>query len=74
MRIEGISDVRGAYTRILDLFAPKPVICCSRHAQWGLRFASKIIINSFYNNKETVAADSVRKDGVAAFKKNKRKK
>ena len=74
VRIEGITEVRSAYTRILDSFAPKPVICCSKHAQWGLRFASKIIINSFYNNKETVAADSVRKDGVVAFKKTKREK
>ena len=74
VRIEGVSDVRGAYTRILDKFAPKSAFCCSRHSQWGLRFASKIIINSFFNNKQTIAADTVRKDVVVAFKKIKRTK
>ena len=69
-----VTDVRGAYIRILDKFAPKLEVCCSKHANWGLKFASKIIINTFFNNKQTVAADMVRKDAVVDFKKRQRTK
>ena len=74
VRIEAVSDVQGAYTRILDKFAPKTEVCCAKHTHWGLKFASKIIINTFFDNKQKVAADKVRKDSVVPFKKVKRTK
>ena len=35
---------------------------------------SKIVINTFFNNKQTVSSDSARKDTVVAFKKRQRTK
>ena len=74
VRKEGVSEVRVAFTRILGEFAPKIDICCDKHINWGLKFASKIVINTFFNNKQTVAADMVRKDAVGGFKKRQRTK
>ena len=53
---------------ILDTFAPKIEFTCDIHKDWGFRFATKIIINIFFNNKQKIAADAVRKDAVVAFK------
>ena len=47
-------------------------IRCSKHNNWGLKFAAKIVINTFFNNKQTVSSDSARKDTVVAFKKRQR--
>ena len=60
--------------QVLNRFAPKPNFTCEEHEQWGMRFALKPIINIFFKNKEKLLNDTVRKDGVAAFKKLKRKK
>ena len=49
-------------------------ICCSKHNNWGLKFAAKIVINTFFNSKQTVSSDSARKDTVVAFKKRQRTK
>ena len=69
-----ISQVRSAYIKILDRFGPKLDFCCSAHINWGLKFAAKIVINTFFNNKETVASDAARKDAVVDFKKRQRTK
>ena len=69
---EDIVRMQGV-TSILGKFAPKLDICCNTHANWGLKFASKIAINTFFNNKQTVAADLARKDAVVGFKKRQRK-
>ena len=55
-------------------FLPQIDICCSKHNNWGLKFAAKIAINTFFNNKQTVSSDSARKDTVVAFKKRQRTK
>ena len=70
----GVRDVRAAYTQIFDWFSPQIDICCSKHNNWGLKFAAKIVINTFFNNKQTVSSDSTRKDTVVAFKKRQRTK
>ena len=70
----GVRDVRAAYTQIFDRFSPKIDICCSKHNNWGRKFAAKIVINTFFNNKQTVSSDSARKDTVVAFKKRQRTK
>ena len=42
--------------------------------KWGSKFAMEPVINIFFNNKEKLLNDTVRKDGVVAFKKLKRHK
>ena len=69
-----VRDLRAAYTQIFDRFSPQIDICCSKHSNWGLKFAAKIVINTFFNNKQTVSSDSARKDTVVAFKKRQRTK
>ena len=72
VQAHGVRDVRAAYTQIFDRFSPHINICCSKHNNWGLKFAAKIVINTFFNNKQTVSSDSARKDTVVAFKKRQR--
>ena len=74
VQAHGVRDVRAAYTQIFDRFSPQIDICCSKHNNWGLKFAAKIVINTFFNNKQTVSSDSARKDTVVAFKKRQRTK
>ena len=74
VQAHGVRDVRAAYTQIFDRFSPQIDICCSIHNNWGLKFAAKIVINTFFNNKQTVSSDSARKDTVVAFKKRQRTK
>ena len=69
-----VKDVRAAYTQIFDRFSLQIDICCSKHNNWGLKFAAKIVINTFFNNKQTLSSDSARKDTVVAFKKRQRTK
>ena len=74
VQAQGVRDVRAAYTQIFDRFSPQIAICCSKHNNWGLKFAAKIVINTFFNNKQTVSSDSAMKDTVVAFKKRQRTK
>ena len=74
VQAHGVRDVRAAYTQIFDRFSPQIDICYSKHNNWGLKFAAKIVINTFFNNKQTVFSDSARKDTVVAFKKRQRTK
>ena len=73
VKAHGVRDVRAAYTQIFDRFSPQ-IDICSKHNNWGLKFAAKIVINTFFNNKQTVSSDSARKDTVVAFKKRQRTK
>ena len=74
VQAHGVRDGRTAYTQIFHRFSPQIDICCSKHNNWGLKFAAKIVINTFFNNKQTVSSDSARKDTVVAFKKRQRTK
>ena len=67
-----ISSYQAKYTQIFDRFSPQIDICCSKHNNWGLKFAAKIVINTFFNSKQTVSSDSARKDTVVTFKKRQR--
>ena len=73
VQTQGVRDVRAAYTQIFDRFSPQIDICCSKHNNGRLKFAAKIVINTFFN-KQTVSSDSARKDTVVAFKKRQRTK
>ena len=74
VQAHGVRDVRAAYTQIFDRFSPQIDICCSKHNNWGLKFAAKIVMNTFFNNTQTVSSDSARKDTVLTFKKRQRTK
>ena len=37
------------------------------HVEWGMHYSIKIIINIFYNNKQKISADSIRKDDIIKF-------
>ena len=44
VQAHGVRDVRAEYTQIFDRFSPQIDICCSKHNNWGLKFAAKIVI------------------------------
>ena len=66
-----IVNVRDISTKVLELYGPKPAFVCSKHLQWGSKFAVKPVINIFNNNRQRL---EVRKDHVAEYKKLKRSK
>ena len=74
IRVHNITEVREVSTKILDRYAPRAAFTCEKHVVWGQKFATKPIINVFFNNQKKVDNDTVRKDNVADFKKNKRQK
>ena len=41
----------------LKWYAPKTVFTCEEHIDWGRKFASRIVVNTFYNNKQKLACD-----------------
>ena len=48
VQAHGVRDVRTAYTQIFEKFSPQIDICCSKHNNWELKFAAKIVINTFF--------------------------
>jgi hypothetical protein len=61
-------------THILKRYGSSPHFSCSIHQDWGFKFASKIIVNIFFNNKQKLSKDLVRKETVTGFKKRQRSK
>ena len=47
---------------------------CDLHCEWGMKFATKYIVNIFYNNKQKIQSDAVKKDSIVSFKKRQREK
>ena len=66
--------VAKAANYILKRYGSSPNFACETHEEWGFKFASKIIINIFFNNKQKIAKDSVRKESVNDFKTRQRAK
>ena len=46
---------------------------CETHRDWGFKFATKIFVNIFFNNKQKQAKDSVRKEAVSTFQTRSKK-
>ena len=69
-----ITKVRDVSIKVLEQYGPKPAFVCSKHLEWGSKFAMKPIINIFNNNKQKLSTDAVRKDNVAEYKRVKRLK
>ena len=69
-----VENVREVATVILNQHAPSVAFTCSKHKNWGRRFAIKPVVNSFFNNKQKLLNDTIRKDAVGEFKRMKRQK
>ena len=41
---------------------------CEEHFHWGMEAVNKTVTNIYFNNKQAITNDSVRKDDVVAFK------
>ena len=67
-------SVRYPAEQVLAKYAPKAVFTCRNHEQLGLKFAIRICVNIFYNNKQNIASDKVRKDSIISFKTRQRSK
>ena len=57
-------------TYVLRKYGQQCDFTCDNHRDWGFTFATKIVINIFFNNKQNLSKDTVRKDSVIGFKKN----
>ena len=64
-----VINVSQVSNNILHQYAPCVDFICIDHVEWGFNFATKSSINIFFNNKEKIASDLVRKDAVVDFKK-----
>jgi hypothetical protein len=68
------STTRVSAELILQTYAPKSIFTCEKHRDDGYKFTSRIVTNIFYNNKQKIAADEVRKNSVVEFKRRQRSK
>ena len=48
--------------------------CSNTHSHLCKRFGIRILVNIFYNNKQRISSDAVRKEFIASFKKRQRTK
>ena len=66
--VEGDILSTGQVTRspmyVLKYYGSKCELCCQYHLDWGVKFASKIVVNVYFNNKQKQAKDCVRKDST----------
>ena len=58
----------------LEKYSPDLAIGCDVHKKRNRKFLFKVIVNTFYNNKQKRAADTVRVESVKSFKKRQRNK
>ena len=58
----------------LNILADQVYISCEKHLSKVKRMTISIIINTYYNNKQKIATDSVRKQQVVDFKAKQRHK
>ena len=65
------SDIctRTAANAVLLEYTPDAEFTCPDHLEWGKKWAIKVVINVFFNNRRKHSSDGVRKDRVKAFKK-----
>ena len=66
--------VRHTAELLLKKYAPKSIFACDQHSEEGFKFASRTVVNNFYNNKQKICRDDVRKDAVKSFKERQRSK
>ena len=61
-------------TYILKRYGSFPHFSCNMHHDWSFKFASKIVVNIVFNNKQKKDKNLVRKETVTGFKKRLRSK
>ena len=47
---------------------------CEEHFHWGMTEVNKTVTNVYFNNKQAITNDNVRKDDVVAFKSRRNKR
>ena len=57
--------------QVLGIYSPKYSFTCEKFIEKGLIFAIKIVVTIFYNNKQKISSDEVRKNTVECLKKSK---
>ena len=55
--ILSIGQVTRSAMYVLKYYGPKCEFCCQYHLDWGVKFASKIVVNIYFNNKQKQAKD-----------------
>ena len=58
----------------LKSYGSFPHFSCNMYHDWSFKFASKVVVNTFFNKKQKKSKDLVRKKTVAGFKKRQRSK
>ena len=66
--------IRNAAQTVLKSHCRNVAFICDKHVEWELHTCSKIVVNIYYDNKQVIANDQVRKDVVTGFKKRQRSK
>ena len=72
--ILSVGQVTRSAMYVLKYYGPKCEFCCQYHLDLGVKFASKIVVNVYLNNKQKQAKDCVRKDSVESFKTRQQRK
>ena len=57
---------------ILKRYGSFPHFSCNMHHHWSFKFASKIVVNMFFNNQQKQSKDLVTKETAISFKKRQR--
>ena len=68
------TSVRKLCEICLDIYAPESSYSCTEHEKLCRKFAIKMLVNIFHNNKQKHVCDNVRKEGVKEFKRRQRNK
>ena len=66
------NSVTNSAVLVLKHYGPHCGFCCHNHLDWGTKFASKIVVNVYFNNKQKQSKDLARKDVVSSFKTRQR--
>ena len=63
------SITRVSAEQVLGIYSSKYGFTCEKHIEKWLIFVIKIVVNIFYNNKQKISSDEVRKNTVEYFLK-----
>ena len=61
------STTRVSADQVLGIYSPKYSFTCEKQIEKGLIFSIKIVVNIFYNNKQKISSDELRKNIVECF-------
>ena len=66
--------IRSTARYVLRHFGSNIVFACQDHLDFTVNLVSKIIVNVYFNNKQKLVNDTIRKEQLAEFKKRQRSK